>query len=32
MEKLIKIRGSVFIGGMLYLPPIQDSTGMILEY
>ncbi|GED70700.1 hypothetical protein BRE01_44020 [Brevibacillus reuszeri] len=32
MEKLIKIRGSVFIGGMLFLPPIQDSTGMILEY
>ncbi|WP_163855534.1 DUF3238 domain-containing protein [Paenibacillus elgii] len=33
MADLIKIRGSVFIGGMLYLPPIQDpSTGMIYEY
>ncbi|MEH7483913.1 DUF3238 domain-containing protein [Neobacillus drentensis] len=32
MAELIKIRGSVFIGGMLYLPAIQDSTGMIYEY
>ncbi|MCP3776283.1 DUF3238 domain-containing protein [Paenibacillus sp. MZ04-78.2] len=33
MAELIKIRGSVFIGGLLYLPPIQDpSTGMIYEY
>lgn len=32
MVELIKIRGSVFIGGMLYLPPIQDSSGMIYEY
>ncbi|BBI36629.1 DUF3238 domain-containing protein [Cohnella abietis] len=33
MAELLKIRGSVFIGGMLYLPPIQDpSTGLIYEY
>lgn len=33
MAELIKIRGSVFIGGMLYLPPMQDpSTGMIYEF
>jgi hypothetical protein len=32
MAEIIKIRGSVFIGGMLYLPAIQDSTGMIYEY
>jgi len=33
MAELIKIRGSVFIGGMLYLPPIPDpSTGMIYEF
>jgi len=33
MAELIKIRGSVFIGGMLYLPPFQDpATGMTYEF
>ncbi|PWW08752.1 uncharacterized protein DUF3238 [Paenibacillus cellulosilyticus] len=33
MADIIKIRGSVFIGGILYLPPTQDpSTGTIYEF
>ncbi|GBF75813.1 hypothetical protein PA598K_04245 [Paenibacillus sp. 598K] len=33
MAELIKIRGSIFIGGMLYLPPITDpNTGMTYEF
>lgn len=33
MAEIMKIRASVFIGGMLYLPPIQDpETGMTYEF
>lgn len=33
MTEIIKIRASVFIGGMLYLPPMQDPpTGLTLEF
>lgn len=33
MIEIIKIRASIFIGGMLYLPPVQDpSTGLTLEF
>jgi hypothetical protein len=32
MAEIIKIRGSVFIGGMLYLPATLDANGTTYEF